>query len=54
MTTTHQPVSKLLSLHTLLEQRLSDEQRKRMPNGFTIQALKRRKLQVKGQIARAG
>ena len=49
-----QPVSKLYSLHALLEQRLRDEQKKRRPNGFTVQVLKRRKLQVKDQIARAG
>lgn len=51
---TTQPVGKLRGLHELLEQRLRDEQKKRRPNGFTIQALKRRKLQVKDQIARAG
>jgi len=49
-----QPVWRLRSLQGLLERRLSDEQRKRQPNPFTIQALKRRKLQVKDAIARAG
>jgi len=49
-----QPVVKLRSLHALLEQRLRDEQKKRQPNGFTVQALKRRKLQVKDQITRVG
>jgi hypothetical protein len=48
------PIRKLEVLHALLEQRLRDEQRKRAPNGFTLEALKRRKMQVKAAITRAG
>ena len=48
------PIRKLEDLHALLEQRLRDEETRRTPNSFTIQALKRRQLQVKDALKRAG
>lgn len=48
------PTWKLQSLQALLEQRLRDEQQKPQPNPFTLQALRRRRVQVQDALARAG
>ncbi|WP_430423757.1 hypothetical protein [Phenylobacterium sp.] len=47
------PIPKLRNLYWLLEQRLGDERRKPRPNRFTLQALERRRLQIKAQLSGA-
>jgi hypothetical protein len=50
---THHRIWRLRNLHRQLKQLLQEEQRKPRPDAFTIQKLKRRKLQVKDELLMA-